>query len=71
MHKLALTLGMAAGLLIGGLLAWHAEAMVVAGAPQMSAAAKAANPVSPAACVRSGAHCPPGYTWNGTRCVPC
>jgi hypothetical protein len=24
-----------------------------------------------AACRGTGAHCPPGYVWNGHRCRPC
>ncbi len=71
MHRLAITVGVAAGILLGGLMAWRADAMVFAGAAQVSTAAKSAGPVSPAACRGRGAHCPPGYVWNGNRCVPC
>jgi hypothetical protein len=71
MYKSAITIGIAAALLFGGLGVWRAEAMIGAGAAQISTAAKAAGPVGLAACARWGAHCPPGYTWNGARCVPC
>jgi hypothetical protein len=71
MRRLAITLGVMTAILCTGLLAWQAEAMVVAGAAQLSTAARAAGPVTPAACGGRGAHCPPGYGWNGTRCVPC
>jgi hypothetical protein len=27
--------------------------------------------VKPAACRGMGAHCPPGFVWNGHRCRPC
>jgi len=71
MRRLAITLGMTTAVLCAGFVAWHAQAMVVAGAAQLSTAAKATTPVTPAACRRGGAHCPPGYVWNGNRCVPC
>ena len=71
MRRLAVILGATAAILCAGVIAWRAEAMVVAGAAQLSAAAKTAGPVVPAACGGRGAHCPPGYTWTGYRCVPC
>jgi hypothetical protein len=72
MHKLSITIVVAAAaFLCGGLLARHAEAMISAGAAQIRAAAEKAVTVEPAACRGRGAHCPPGYVWNGRRCVPC
>jgi hypothetical protein len=71
MRQLAITLGLATGILAAGVVAWQAEAMVGAGSPQLSTAAKASSAVTPAACRGGGEHCPPGYVWNGNRCVPC
>jgi hypothetical protein len=71
MLRLAITLAMTAMMMCAGLAAWKADAMVGSGAAQLSTAAKAAGPIAPAACRGSGAHCPPGYVWNGNRCVPC
>jgi hypothetical protein len=71
MQRLAITLAMTTVILSTGLVAWKADAMVGSGAAQLSTAAKAAGPIAPAACRGSGAHCPPGYVWNGARCVPC
>lgn len=71
MRRLAMTLVMTATISCAGLAAWKAEAMVGAGAAQVATAAKTTNPVSPAACGGRGAHCPPGYNWNGNRCAPC
>jgi len=71
MRRLAITLVMTAVVSCVGLVAWQAEAMVGAGAAQLGAAAKSAQPIATAACGGRGAHCPPGYTWNGNRCVRC
>jgi hypothetical protein len=71
MQRLMLTLVVATVFVSGGLVAWKAEAMVGAGGVQVSTAAKATSPVDRAACGGRGEHCPPGYNWNGNRCVPC
>jgi hypothetical protein len=71
MRKLAITLGLAGGLLVAAFTAWQAEAVVSAGAGQLHTVAKASGAISPAACRGGGEHCPPGYVWNGNRCVPC
>lgn len=71
MRTLAITLVMTSVISCVGLLAWHAEAMVGAGAAHVATAVKSTQPIAPAACRGRGAHCPPGYTWNGHACVPC
>ncbi len=71
MRGLTIALGVTAAILCAGSIAWRAEATAVAGAAQLGVAAKAVSPVSPAACGGRGEHCPPGYVWNGHRCVPC
>jgi hypothetical protein len=71
MRRLAITLTMTATILCAGLLAWKAEATTWAGAKQLRNAAETVNPVDKAACRGWGEHCPPGYIWNGFRCVPC
>jgi hypothetical protein len=71
MHRLAIALVAMTVISCAGLAAWKAEAMVLTGAAQLSTSAKALNPVTPAACRGGGEHCPPGYIWNGNRCVPC
>ena len=71
MHRLAMTLIMTTAILFTTLAAWQAEAMVGAGAAQLGTAAKASSAVTEAACGERGAHCPPGYNWNGNRCVRC
>lgn len=71
MRRLTISLAMTTVILCGGLVAWKAHAMVGAGAAQVSTAARAVSSIGPAACRGSGEHCPPGYVWNGNRCVPC
>lgn len=71
MRRLALAVVMTSVVSCVGLLAWQAQAMVGAGATHLGAAAKSVQPIAPAACGGRGAHCPPGYTWNGNRCVRC
>jgi len=71
MQRLVMTLVVATTILFGGLVAWKAEAMVGVGGVQVSTAVKATSPVDRAACRGRGEHCPPGYDWNGNRCVPC
>ena len=71
MRRMVMTLVVASLMTFGGLAAWKAEAMVGAGAAQQATAAKSAGPVIHAACGGRGEHCPPGYNWNGNRCVPC
>jgi hypothetical protein len=71
MRKAAITVAMTTVIMCAGLMAWQAHAMLGAGAAQLSTAAKTVSPIGPAACRGSGAHCPPGYVWNGNRCVPC
>ncbi len=71
MRRLTIALVMTSVMSCVGLVAWQAEAMVGAGAAPHGTAAKSTQPVTPAACGGRGAHCPPGYTWNGNRCVPC
>ncbi len=71
MHRLAMALVMTTMVLSAGLVTWKAEAMVTAGAAQVATAAKAASPIDRTACGGRGAHCPPGYNWNGNRCAPC
>jgi len=71
MRRLAITLVMATVVSCVGLVAWRAEAMVGAGAAQLGTTAKSSQPIVHAACRGTGDHCPPGYTWNGNRCIPC
>lgn len=70
MRKLAFALA-AAALLSAVSLSWNAEATIVSAASQIRAAVHTVKPVTNAACRGTGAHCPPGYVWNGRRCVPC
>ena len=71
MRNLTITLGLATGILGGGLVAWQAQAMPGAATAQIGTAAHSSTSVTPAACRGGGEHCPPGYVWNGNRCVPC
>jgi hypothetical protein len=71
MCRLPMALTVTTIILCAGLMAWKAEAMVGAGATQLRTVVETAGPVSPAACRGGGAHCPPGYVWNGNRCVAC
>jgi hypothetical protein len=71
MQRLAMALVMTTVILCAGFATWKAEAMVGAGAAQVATAAKTASPVDRVACGGRGAHCPPGYWWNGNRCAPC
>ena len=72
MHRLVITVVMTIAFVCGGLFAWHAEAMPTVGAAQIRATADSiATTAKPAACRGWGARCPPGYVWNGARCVPC
>ena len=71
MRAVAITLVLTAAILFAGAMKWKAEATVWAGAAHIGTAAQSADPIKPAACRGSGAHCPPGYVWNGNRCVPC
>jgi hypothetical protein len=48
-----------------------AEAQTARGALALKAAAQSSTVVENAACRGRGEHCPPGYTWNGHRCIPC
>jgi hypothetical protein len=49
-----------------------AEAQTTRGAMSLKAAVQNSTVIENAACGgRWGARCPPGYTWNGRRCVPC
>ena len=61
MRKLAISVAVAAVISGAGLVAWKANAMVGAGAAQLSTAANTVSPIAPAACRGSGSHCPPGY----------
>jgi hypothetical protein len=71
MRKLVMALVMMTVISCAGFGVWKAQAMVLAGAAQLTTPVKSSNPVIPAACGGNGAHCPPGYNWNGNRCVPC
>lgn len=71
MQRLVAVLVVTTILLFAGLLAWKAEAMVGAGNAQLATAAKASSAITQAACGGTGSHCPPGYVWNGNRCVHC
>ena len=70
MQRLPMLLAVSA-LLTTVSLPWEAEAMVPAIAAQIRAVVQTVKPVEPAACRGWGEHCPPGYVWNGRRCVPC
>ena len=71
MRRLTIALAMVATILCAGLVAWKAEATTWAGAAQLGAATATVKPLKNAACRGTGEHCPPGYVWNGRRCVPC
>ena len=72
MRTMILTLGLTAAILFAAASSWKAEATVAQGAAKIGTAAQsAATPIKPAACRGGGAHCPPGWVWNGRRCVPC
>jgi hypothetical protein len=69
MRNLFVTMIAAAAMVVVGLFA--AQAQTSRGAISMKAAAQNNTVVENAACRGRGAHCPPGYVWNGHRCVPC
>ncbi len=71
MTKFAITFAVAAAIGTFGALTFKAEAAPAAGAKQIGAAALTINDIKDAACRGRGAHCPPGYVWNGHRCVLC
>jgi hypothetical protein len=71
MRRLTITFAMTILFLCGDSLTWQAKAMISAGASQIRAAVSGAPKAEPAACRGWGEHCPPGYIWNGNRCVPC
>jgi hypothetical protein len=71
MRTLVITLALAAAMLCPGSATWQVQAAGMAGAAQLSTAVKAASPIQPAACRGWGSRCPPGYFWNGYRCLPC
>jgi hypothetical protein len=47
------------------------EATILSATKQSQSATRTEKPIVHAACRGWGAHCPPGYVWNGYRCVPC
>jgi hypothetical protein len=69
MRKLTLT----AAVFVLGILTITANAQTQApGAASFHAQVQnATSIVKQAACRGTGAHCPPGYVWNGYRCRPC
>jgi hypothetical protein len=69
MHRLAMALVMMTAISCAGLAV--AEAMALSGGAQPGTSVKSLNSVTPAACKGGGEHCPPGYIWNGNKCVPC
>lgn len=69
MHRISILLAVAA--LLSTSLAWEAGATVPSIAAQVRAVVQTIKPVERAACRGWGEHCPPGYVWNGRRCVPC
>jgi len=71
MRRLAIGFVIAAAVLGAGLVAWRAEATTLSAAARLGAAPQSLESVKNAACRGTGAHCPPGYVWNGRRCVPC
>jgi hypothetical protein len=71
MRRSAVAFAFAALIVFIGTMAWRAEAAPWAGAKQIAATKLTISDVQKAACRGSGAHCPPGYIWNGNRCRPC
>lgn len=71
MPKSAVAFTFAALIVLVSTMAWRAEATPWAGAKQIAAAKMTINDIQKAACRGTGAHCPPGYVWNGNRCRPC
>ncbi len=63
MRKLGVAVAMAALLLIGGSVAWKAEATSAVTSETLPALVKKFSLVEKAACSGWGRHCPPGYTW--------
>jgi hypothetical protein len=71
MTKFAISFAVAVAIVSFGAVTWKAEATPAAGAKQIGASALTITDIKQAACRGSGAHCPPGYIWNGNRCRPC
>jgi hypothetical protein len=58
--------------MILGSMIWTANAQTQRFGAGLHTQIQNATPlVKPAACRGTGAHCPPGYVWNGYRCRPC
>jgi hypothetical protein len=70
-----LLVAMIAAVAMVSVATFAAEAQMSRGATFIKAAAEKSAAEKPkvenAACRGRGAHCPPGYVWNGHRCVPC
>lgn len=63
---------LAATAMILGSMIWTANAQTQGFGAGFHTQIQNATPiVEPAACRGTGAHCPPGYVWNGHRCRPC
>jgi hypothetical protein len=71
MSRSAITFAFASVIMLIGTTAWRAEATPWAGAKQIAAAKLTITDIQKVACRSGGAHCPPGYVWNGYRCRPC
>ena len=71
MTKFFVSLAIAAAIVCAGALTWKAQATPAAGAKQIATSAFSIRDVQNAACRGRGAHCPPGFVWNGHRCVLC
>jgi hypothetical protein len=76
MRKIAITLGVAAAVLVAGGLAWKADATAVkSGTSGLPAATKNYSPVEQTGCRGWGPMCPPGWTWRcgpwKCKCRPC
>jgi hypothetical protein len=71
MSRYAVPLALAAAIVFIGAMTWNAQATPNAGAKQIGMNALSIKDIKQAACRGNGAHCPPGYIWNGNRCAPC
>ncbi len=71
MRALTMTFALAAAILLTAASGWTSQAVAASGAAKLGVTAQQVNPLKPAACRGRGAHCPPGFIWNGRRCVPC